>query len=103
MGPAFLRGRAQRSGVQRYMPRNAPRVLTVGSYWPYATTVFDYIRRAMPSQGSGEHSADDVYALTAWILAENKIVKPTAVLTEQTLPAVQMPNQKGFEDAAAAK
>ena len=54
-------------------------------------------------QSCGELSANDVYALTAWILAENKIVKPTAVLTEQTLPAVQMPNQKGFEDAAAAK
>src|SRR5688572_14305985 len=78
-------------------------VLTVGSYWPSATTVFDYIRRAMPYQGSGELSANDVYALTAWILAENKIVKPTAVLTEQTLPAVQMPNQQGFADAAAAK
>lgn len=78
-------------------------LLTVGSYWPYATTVFDYIRRAMPYQGSGELSANDIYALTAWILAENKIVKPTSVLTEHTLPAVQMPNRKGFEDAAAAK
>ena len=78
-------------------------VLTVGSYWPYATTVFDYIRRAMPYQGSGELSANDIYALTAWILAENKIVKPDAVLTEQTLPTVQMPNETGFEDAAAAK
>ena len=78
-------------------------VLTVGSYWPYATTLFDYIRRAMPYQGSGELSANDVYALTAWILAENKIVKPRFVLTEQTLPAVQMPNKNGFENAAAAK
>ena len=78
-------------------------VLTVGSYWPYATTLFDYIRRAMPYQGSGELSANDIYALTAWILAENKIVKPGSVLTERTLPAVQMPNKSGFEDAAAAK
>jgi cytochrome c5 len=77
-------------------------VLTVGSYWPYATTVFDYIRRAMPYQGSGELSANDVYALTAWILAENKIVKRGAVLTRQTLPAVQMPNRNGFDDAASA-
>jgi S-disulfanyl-L-cysteine oxidoreductase SoxD len=77
-------------------------VLTVGSYWPYATTVFDYIRRAMPYQGSGELSANDVYALTAWILAENKIVKRGSVLTQQTLPAVQMPNRKGFDDAASA-
>ncbi|HET9446405.1 MAG TPA: c-type cytochrome [Steroidobacteraceae bacterium] len=76
-------------------------VLTVGSYWPYATSLFDYIRRAMPYQGSGELSANDVYALTAWILAENRIVKPGAVLTEKTLPAVQMPNKQGFEDASA--
>jgi S-disulfanyl-L-cysteine oxidoreductase SoxD len=76
-------------------------VLTVGSYWPYATSLFDYIRRAMPYQGAGELSANDVYALTAWILAENKIVKPGAVLTEKTLPAVQMPNKQGFEDAFA--
>ena len=76
-------------------------ILTVGSYWPYATSLFDYIRRAMPYQGAGELSANDVYALTAWILAENKIVKPGAVLTEKTLPAVQMPNKHGFEDASA--
>lgn len=78
-------------------------ILTVGSYWPYATTVFDYIRRAMPYQGSGELTANDIYALTAWILAENKIVKPATVLSEQTLPTVQMPNRKGFEDATSAK
>jgi cytochrome c len=76
-------------------------ILTVGSYWPYATSLFDYIRRAMPYQGAGELSTNDVYALTAWILAENKIVKPGAVLTEKALPAVQMPNQQGFEDASA--
>ena len=78
-------------------------ILTVGSYWPYATTVFDYIRRAMPYQGSGELPANDIYALTAWILAENKIVKPATVLSERTLPAVQMPNRKGFEDATSAR
>ena len=78
-------------------------ILTVGSYWPYATTLFDYIRRAMPYQGSGELSANDTYALTAWILAENKIVKPGFALTEKTLPAVQMPNRKGFEDATSLK
>jgi cytochrome c len=78
-------------------------ILTVGSYWPYATTVFDYIRRAMPYQSSGQLSANDIYALTAWILAENKIVKPATVLSEQTLPTVQMPNRKGFEDATSAK
>lgn len=77
-------------------------ILTVGSYWPYATTLFDYIRRAMPYQGPGELSANDVYALTAWILAENRIVKPSSVLTEQTLAAVRMPNRDGFESPATA-
>jgi mono/diheme cytochrome c family protein len=78
-------------------------ILTVGSYWPYATTLFDYIRRAMPYHGSGELSANDIYALTAWILAENKIVKPATVLSEQTLSTVQMPNKEGFEDVTSAK
>ena len=89
--PALVGGRGSLAGDKP--------ILTVGSYWPYATTVFDYVRRAMPYQGSGELSVNDVYALTAWILAENKIVKPTFVLSEQTLPAVQMPNRNGFEDA----
>ena len=71
-------------------------VLTVGSYWPYATTIFDYIRRAMPYQSAGELTADDVYALTAWILAQNHIVKASAVIDRNTLPKVRMPNRDGF-------
>jgi S-disulfanyl-L-cysteine oxidoreductase SoxD len=71
-------------------------ILTVGSYWPYATTLFDYIRRAMPYQGSGALSTNEVYALTAWILAENEIIETKSALTEQTLPRVQMPNKEGF-------
>jgi cytochrome c len=78
-------------------------MLTVGSYWPYATTLFDYIRRAMPYQSAGELSANEVYALTAWILAENKIVDSKAVMTERTLPEVQMPNRQGFENATTTK
>jgi cytochrome c len=93
--PALVGGRGSLAGDKPF--------LTVGSYWPYATTLFDYIRRAMPYQGPGELSANDVYALTAWILAENKIVKPTAVLTQRTLPNVRMANRNGFENAAVAK
>lgn len=78
-------------------------LLTVGSYWPYATTLFDYIRRAMPYQGAGELSANDVYALTAWILAENRIVESSSVMTQRTLPEVRMPNREGFESAARAR
>src|SRR3954465_14567580 len=60
-------------------------VMTVESYWPYATTLFDYIRRAMPFQAPGALSADDVYAVSAYILAEGKIIDKAMVLDGQTL------------------
>jgi len=71
-------------------------VRTVGSYWPYATTIFDYIRRAMPFQAPESLTNDQVYALTAYLLAENGIIKPGDVMNAQTLPKVQMPNRDGF-------
>jgi len=71
-------------------------VLTVESYWPYATTLFDYVRRAMPFTAPGSLSNDEVYAVTAYILAEAKIITPATVLDAQTLPKVQMPNRDGF-------
>lgn len=71
-------------------------LLTVGSYWPTATTVFDYIRRAMPYPSAGELSNDEVYALTAWILAANGIIKPTDTMNRTRLPRVRMPNKDGF-------
>jgi len=71
-------------------------VLTVESYWPYATTLFDYVRRAMPFNAPGSLSADEVYAVTAYILGEAQIVDKTTVLDAQTLPKVQMPNRDGF-------
>lgn len=71
-------------------------VLTVESYWPYATTLFDYIRRAMPFTAPGSLTADEVYALCAFILAEAKIVDKSTVLDAATLPKVQMPNRDGF-------
>lgn len=69
---------------------------TVGSYWPYATTVFDYVRRAMPFTAPGSLSNDQVYAVTAWLLAANGIVGDDAVLDRDTLPRVEMPNRDGF-------
>ncbi len=71
-------------------------VKTVGSYWPYATTLFDYVRRAMPFNAPQSLTNDEVYALSAWILAENGIVKKDAVMDATTLPAVVMPNRNGF-------
>ena len=71
-------------------------VATVESYWPYATTLFDYIRRAMPFTAPGSLSADEVYAVCAYILAEAKIIDKATVLDAQTLPRVEMPNRNGF-------
>lgn len=71
-------------------------VQTVGSFWPYATTLFDYTRRAMPWDKPNSLSADEVYAVTAYVLNMNKIVPADAVMNAQTLPAVRMPNRDGF-------
>jgi cytochrome c len=71
-------------------------VKTVGSYWPYATTLFDYIRRAMPVTAPKSLTDEQVYALSAYILNLNGIVGVDAVMNAQTLPAVRMPNRDGF-------
>jgi S-disulfanyl-L-cysteine oxidoreductase SoxD len=69
---------------------------TVGSYWPYATTLFDYIRRAMPADKPQSLKPDEVYALCAYLLYLNDIVPEDAVMDAQTLPKVVMPNHAGF-------
>ena len=71
-------------------------VVTVESYWPYATTLFDYIRRAMPFSAPGSLGNDEVYAVTTYILAESNIIDKKAVIDAETLPKVQMPNRDGF-------
>jgi len=71
-------------------------VKTVGSFWPYATTLWDYIYRAMPFGDAQSLSADEVYALTAFLLFINDIVAQDFVLDRETLPAVEMPNRSGF-------
>ena len=68
----------------------------IGQYWPYATTVFDYIRRAMPYQSPGSLTNDEVYSLTAYLLAQQKIISEDLILNAQTLPQVVMPNKDGF-------
>src|SRR5216684_4952672 len=65
---------------------------TIANFWPYATTLFDYIRRAMPWPQPRTLSNDEVYALTAFILAENKLIGAAAVMNARTLPQVKMPN-----------
>ena len=69
---------------------------TVGSYWPHATTLFDFIRRAMPLHAPGSLQADEVYALSAWLLHANGILPADAVLDAAALAAVRMPNRAGF-------
>jgi cytochrome c len=71
-------------------------VLTVGSYWPYATTLWDYTRRAMPYLAPGALTTDQVYALTAFLLSANDVIPADLILTETTLPRVRMPNREGF-------
>ncbi len=71
-------------------------IKTVGSYWPYATTVFDYMRRAMPYETPRTLTADEVYALTAVLLHWNGIIGENEELNEKTLPQVKMPNRDGF-------
>ena len=68
----------------------------MGSFWPYATTLFDYIRRSMPYTSPGVLSDDDLYAVTAYVLHVNDIVAEDAVLDAATLPEVRMPNRDGF-------
>ena len=69
---------------------------TVANFWPYATTLFDFTRRAMPWQQPRSLSNDEVYAVTAYILALNKIIGHNDVMNAQTLPKVRMPNRDGF-------
>ena len=71
-------------------------VKTVGSFWPYATTLYDYIHRAMPYPTPGSLSADDTYAVTAYILSLNGIVPEDGKLDKETLPKIKMPNRDGF-------
>ncbi|SOD98482.1 c-type cytochrome [Spirosoma fluviale] len=69
---------------------------TIGNYWPYATTVFDYIRRAMPFSEPGSLTNAEVYNLTAYLLTANGIIGEKTIINAQTLPTVVMPAQKLF-------
>ena len=69
---------------------------TLGSYWPFATAVWDYINRSMPRDAEGSLAPDQVYAVTAFLLYKNGILKESDVLDAKTLPKVQMPNRSGF-------
>ena len=82
-------------GGQGTLASKAP-VRTIGSYWPYATTLFDYVRRAMPYTQSHSLTDDEVYAVTAYLLHLNGIIAETSVMDAETLPSVRMPNRENF-------
>jgi mono/diheme cytochrome c family protein len=69
---------------------------TIANFWPYATTLYDYIRRAMPWQKPRSLTNEEVYALTAYILSLNKLIGESDTMNAQTLPKVRMPNRDGF-------
>ncbi len=83
-------------GGQGSLPGPKPAIKTVGSYWPYATTLFDYIRRAMPLYESKSLSNDEVYAAVAYLLYLNGIIPDSETIDAHSLPQVKMPNRDGF-------
>ena len=85
-GPEYERWRDGRPDVP----------FTVGNYWPYAATLFDYTRRAMPANAPGTLRADETYSLVAWLLAQNGIIADTTVMSAETLPKVIMPAHGRF-------
>lgn len=74
---------------------------TIGTYWPYATTIFDMTKRSMPMGAPGSLTDDQVYALTAYLLFANKIIAEDFEIDPQTLPLVKMPNRDGFDSIDA--
>ncbi len=89
-----LAGRAPGDAFRFAEDRSTP--ITVGSYWPYATTLFDYIRRAMPQAAPGTLPPDDVYALTAFVLHLNDLLEPGETLDAASLTAIVMPSRDRF-------
>jgi S-disulfanyl-L-cysteine oxidoreductase SoxD len=88
-GPALIGGKGSLNTTKP--------LRTVGSYWAFATTLYDYINRAMPRNAEGTLSPDEVYALAAFLLYKNDIIKEAVVMDQKSLPKVQMPNRHGFK------
>jgi len=86
--PALVGGRPLTDGIDT--------VKTIANYYAYPTTIFDYVRRAMPYNMPRTLSDDEVYALTAYILSLNKLIGDDAVMDAKTLPQVKMPNRDNF-------
>ena len=98
---AFCHGDGGKGGPFAPLVGGAPltsinAVKTVANFWAHSTTVFDFIRRAMPWQQPRTLTDDEVYALTAWILAQNRLIGESDRMNAETLPKVRMPNRDGF-------
>ncbi|MGJ0491252.1 c-type cytochrome [Methylobacter sp.] len=89
-------GSADELAGARHSLTDNPPDKTIGTYWPYATTIFDFTRRAMPLNAPGSLSHDQLYAVTAYLLYLNGIIKETDIMNAETLPEVKMPNREGF-------
>lgn len=89
-----LVGREPREGFPFWQSPKYPK--TVGNYWPYATTLYDYINRAMPLDAPGSLEPSEIYALVAWILSKNEIIPSTTVIDATSLPRVTMPARDRF-------
>ena len=95
-GPTGTEGPKDRLVGGRDTLTTAKPVRTIGSYWPYATTLYDYIHRAMPFDAPQSLTSDETYSVIAWLLFQNQIIAEDAVIDAQTLPKVRMPNRNGF-------
>jgi mono/diheme cytochrome c family protein len=98
---ALCHGEGGKGGISAAVVGGAPvtsmsSTKTIANFWPYATTLFDFIRRAMPYHQPRSLTDNEVYALTAYLLAANKLIGENDAMNAQTLPRVRMPNRDGF-------
>jgi mono/diheme cytochrome c family protein len=89
-------GSADELAGARHSLTDNPPDKTIGTYWPYATTIFDFIRRAMPLNAPGSLSHDQLYAVTAYLLYLNGVIRETDTMDAAALPEIKMPNREGF-------
>lgn len=97
-GPEGRGGSAEELAGAEHSLIDDPPDKTIGTYWPYATTLFDFTRRSMPLSNPGALTDDQVYAVTAYLLYLNRIIGPYDEMNARSLPAVVMPNRDGFID-----
>ena len=95
-GPTGIEGPKDKLMGGRNTLASSKPIRTVGSYWPYATTLYDYTHRAMPFNAPQSLTTDETYSVIAWLLFQNEVIAEDTVLDAETLPTVEMPNRHGF-------